>query len=195
MNACRSASWTVRFALTALVAMLALTSACATSTPTQNRIATATPSTLPSSLPVTAYFGGGDRVYALDGRTGAVKWTYITGHGVGAGGITDTAVIAGVVFFHATDIDAKGSPVRALYALDAATSALRLTLLPTAPAGLLHGLSIANPVAVVGGIVYLVAPGGQVPSGAYALDLASGKLLWGADGVGAEVVTIGDRAV
>jgi outer membrane protein assembly factor BamB len=192
------ASRPVRCALTAFVALLALTSACATSGTrghTGTGTASSTLSALPSASPVTAYFGGGDRVYALDGRTGAVKWTYTTGHGVGAGGITDTVVLAGVVFFHGTDVDAAGHAVRALYALDAARGTKRWELLSTAPAGELNGLMIANPDAVVGGTVFLVAPGGQVPSGTYALDLASGKLLWGADGLGAEAVTIGDHAV
>jgi outer membrane protein assembly factor BamB len=106
--------------------------------------------------------------------------------------------MAGTVFFHGTDVDATGRPVPALYALDAATGHKRWALLPTtvpASAGKLNGLIIANPVAVVGGSVYLVAPGGQAPSGTYALDLASGKLLWGADGLGAETAIIGHHAI
>lgn len=201
MPARRLASRPLAFSLAVLAAVLALTTACANST-TRARTAsgTATPSptatsTLPTSSQVTAYVGAGDHVYALDGRTGAVKWTYVTGHGVGAGGITNTTLMAGVVFFHGADVDADGRPVRALFAVDAATGALHWTLLPSAPAGSLNGLMIADPVAVVGNTVYLVAPGGQVPSGTYALDLASGKVLWGADGLGAEAVTVGDRGV
>jgi outer membrane protein assembly factor BamB len=201
MPARRLASRPWAFSLAVLAAMMALTTACANST-TRARPAsgTATPSptatpALPTSSQVTAYVGAGDHVYALDGHTGAVKWTYVTGHGTAFGGIDNVAVMAGVVFAHGTGATSDGQPTRGLYALDAATGALRWTLQPpVAQAGGPNALGSAEPIAAIAGMVYLFAQGGQVPGGVYAVDLASGKVVWSMN-TGSSSVTVDGQAV
>ncbi len=198
MPSCRLASRPLALLLTVLSAVLTLTTACANGT-TRASTATTSPtatSTLPTSSQVTAYVGAGDHVYALDGHTGTVKWTYVTGHGVGAGGIDSVTVAVGTVFVHGTGADTNGQSTRGIYALDTTTGNLRWTLSPAADQlGGPSALGSAKPIAVVGGLVYLFAPGSQVPSGVYAVDLATGNIVWSANTFGASMARVDSRAV
>lgn len=188
-----------------LIAVLTVTSACgsatthlrsATGTSTPNSPATAT---VPTSSHTSAYVGAGDRVYALDSHSGAVRWTFATGHGTSLGGIHTVSVMNGTVFAHGTGATPDGHPTRVLYALEAATGSLRWMFRPPTPQGGDYPLNQpspdAEPVAIIDGIVYLFAPGPQVPSVMYAVDLLTGKVLWDADTTGGITASVDDTAV
>src|SRR5262245_15940886 len=92
--------------LAALVAALVLVlAACGTSTatgaapPTATAIPTQTPTPTPTPAAVTVYLGAGDVVYALDGRTGARRWTYDTGQHSNMGGVGNVHIVNGLVYF------------------------------------------------------------------------------------------------
>jgi outer membrane protein assembly factor BamB len=95
---------------------------------------------------------GSDKLYALDIKTGVLKWSYTTGSDV-----STPAVFNGVVYV--------GSDK--LYALDARTGALKWS----SPMG--GGRSI-DPPTVANGLVYI----GSIDNHVYALDMTTGALKW-----------------
>src|SRR5262249_436956 len=146
--------------LAALVAAVALVlAACGTAT----AIPTQTPRPTPTPAAVTVYVGAGDVVYALDGRTGARRWSYDTGHHSTMGGVGNVHIVHGLVYFTYE----YGRP---LNALDAARGTLRWKL-----KGVITSGDLAT---VVSGVAYFVAAFEQAPSATYAIDVSTGKLLW-----------------
>ncbi len=111
----------------------------------------------------TVYIGSGDQhVYALDLKTGALRWKFRTGDVVHA----SPAVAGGTVYV--------GSWDRRFYALDAATGAPRWSFLTGDDPDLHNQIGIASSAAVVEGRVFFGCRDGHF----YALDAATGSLLW-----------------
>jgi outer membrane protein assembly factor BamB len=112
------------------------------------------------------YIGSGDHnVYALDTRTGQVKWSFATGDVVHA----SPAVVDGVVYI--------GSWDRNLYALDARTGVELWRFQTGADTVIYNQVGIASSAAVANGIVYVGCRDGHF----YAVDARTGKLRWSHD--------------
>ncbi len=119
------------------------------------------------------YVGSGDHnVYALDERTGALRWKFETGNVVHA----SPAVAGGTVFI--------GSWDRYFYALDAQTGTLRWKFATGEDRDVYNQVGIAGSAAVVDGTVYF----GCRDSHFYALDARSGALRWRRDHHGSWVI-------
>ncbi len=117
----------------------------------------------PAVADQTVYAGSGDgNVYALDARTGDVRWKFKTGDVVHA----SPAIANGTVYV--------GSWDRYFYALDAATGHLRWRFLTGDDRAIHNQIGIQSSAAVGGGLVYF----GCRDSHLYALDAASGQLRW-----------------
>lgn len=149
--------------------------------------ATSTSTTVPASTSVphqpVAYFGTGKTLFALDPATGAQRWKYAVTDPVVNGGIHRVWVVDDTVFF------AIGN-TSWLYAVSASNGALRWKVH--------EGANSADPFApieqlvVAAGIVYTASTASQVPSGTFAINLASGQVIWRKDGP-ASLVTDGSR--
>ncbi|HXO16991.1 MAG TPA: PQQ-binding-like beta-propeller repeat protein [Candidatus Dormibacteraeota bacterium] len=121
----------------------------------------------------TVYVGSGDRnVYALDARSGALRWKFATGNVVHA----SPAVHDGVVYI--------GSWDRYLYALNARTGALVWKFATGDDREIYNQVGIAGSAAVANGLVYF----GCRDSHFYALDERTGALRWKRDEHGSWVV-------
>ena len=120
------------------------------------------------------YFGSGDsHVYALDARTGALKWKFKTGDVVHS----SPAVVGGTVYIGGWDTF--------FYALDAATGALKWKF-KTGDDPVFHNqIGIASSPAVVDGVVYF----GCRDSHLYAVDAKTGKEKWRRRNGGAWVIS------
>jgi eukaryotic-like serine/threonine-protein kinase len=121
----------------------------------------------------TLYIGSGDQhVYALDARTGALRWTFATGDVVHA----TPAVADGVVYI--------GSWDRHLYALKADSGA-RVWTFETGDDPVMHNqIGIASSAAVAGGVVLFGCRDGHF----YAVDAHTGRKLWAEDNKGGWVI-------
>ncbi len=109
------------------------------------------------------YFGSGDgHVYALDARTGALRWKYATGDVVHA----SPAVADGLVLI--------GSWDHWFYALDAATGALRWKFATGQDPDIHNQVGISSSASVVDGTVYVGCRDGHL----YALDEQTGRRRW-----------------
>lgn len=109
------------------------------------------------------YFGSGDgNVYALDDRTGALKWKFKTGNVVHA----SPAIADGVLFI--------GSWDSYFYALDAATGAEKWRYQTGVDPVNHNQQGIQSSAAVADGMVYFGCRDGHL----YALDQQSGALKW-----------------
>ncbi len=109
------------------------------------------------------YFGCGDgHCYALDGRTGQLKWKFQTGDVVHS----SPAVVAGTVYF--------GSWDTYLYAVDAATGQEKWKFKTGDDAENHNQTGIQSSPAVVDGMVYF----GCRDSNFYAVDAATGQEKW-----------------
>jgi outer membrane protein assembly factor BamB len=111
----------------------------------------------------TVFFGSGDHnVYALNSRTGGLKWKFTTGNVVHA----SPAVANGVVYV--------GSWDRYFYALNAETGKM-LWRFATGEDPVIHNqVGIASSAAVANGIVYFGCRDGHF----YAVDAHTGKKKW-----------------
>ena len=119
------------------------------------------------------YIGSGDRfVYALDARSGDLRWKFRTGNVVHA----SPAVAAGVVYI--------GSWDRMLYALDARTGRKRWSYQTGDDTQIYNQVGITSSAAVAGASVYF----GCRDSFLYALDARTGTLRWKHDDHGSWVV-------
>jgi outer membrane protein assembly factor BamB len=119
------------------------------------------------------YVGSGDHnVYALDARSGALRWRFSTGNVVHA----SPAVEDGIVYI--------GSWDRNFYALDARTGALRWKFTTGDDRDIYNQVGIAGSAAVANGMVYF----GCRDSHFYALDARTGALRWKRDEHGSWVV-------
>jgi outer membrane protein assembly factor BamB len=120
----------------------------------------------PAVADATVYVGSGDHsVYALDLKTGRLRWRFITGNVVHA----SPAVVAGVVYVGSWDRD--------LYALDAASGKLVWKFETGDDREIFNQVGIASSAAVVDGIVFFGCRDGHF----YALEAKSGKKLWAED--------------
>jgi outer membrane protein assembly factor BamB len=119
------------------------------------------------------YFGSGDgNVYALDARTGALRWKFATGEVVHA----SPAVVHGTVFI--------GSWDSYFYALDAQSGALKWRF-KTGDDPVIHNqVGIQSSAAVADGVVYF----GCRDSNLYALDEKTGVRRWAFDNKGSWVI-------
>ncbi len=109
------------------------------------------------------YIGSGDQsVYALDARTGALKWRFATGDVVHA----TPAVVDGVVYI--------GSWDRNVYALDANTGRERWRYTTGADTVIYNQVGIASSAAVTQGIVFVGGRDGRF----HAVDAATGAGKW-----------------
>jgi outer membrane protein assembly factor BamB len=121
----------------------------------------------------TVYIGGGDHnVYALDAKTGTLRWKTRTGNVVHA----SPAVSGGLVYI--------GSWDRYLYALDGGTGEVRWKFATGDDRDIYNQVGIAGSAAVAGGTVYF----GCRDSFFYALDAKSGRLRWKHDDHGSWVI-------
>lgn len=119
------------------------------------------------------YVGSGDHnVYALDARTGRLRWKFTTGNVVHA----SPAVSHGVVYV--------GSWDRYFYALDARTGSVRWKFLTGDDTKIYNQVGIAGSATIAGGTVYF----GCRDSHVYALDAAGGALRWVHDDHGSWVI-------
>jgi outer membrane protein assembly factor BamB len=129
------------------------------------------------------FFGSDDgHLYAIDSRTGALKWRFAAGAGV----TSSPAVVAGTVFFTAFD--------HTLYAVDAATGRLRWKTIFGADLRTTNywDFYTSSPIPFAGAL-YVGAGDGHL----YAVDQASGRKLWAYD-AGARVrgtPAVTDKAV
>ncbi len=129
------------------------------------------------SSPVVAkgvvYFGSGDHnIYALDAKTGTLKWKFTTGDVVHA----SPAVADGVLYI--------GSWDRYFYALDALTGKVRWKFQTGDDTKIYNQIGIAGSAALSGGIVYFGCRDSQF----YALDAATGAERWRHDNRGGWVI-------
>lgn len=109
------------------------------------------------------YFGSGDQhVYALDAKSGALKWAFPTGDVVHA----SPAVVDGVVYI--------GSWDRNLYAIDAATGRERWRYVTGNDTTIYNQIGIASSAAVANGVVYVGGRDGHF----HAVDARTGELRW-----------------
>ncbi|HZY96011.1 MAG TPA: PQQ-binding-like beta-propeller repeat protein [Candidatus Cybelea sp.] len=121
----------------------------------------------------TVYVGSGDHnVYALDARSGAIRWKFTTGNVVHA----SPAVDGGAVFI--------GSWDRYFYALNARTGALLWKFATGDDRDIYNQVGIAGSAAVSNGVVYF----GCRDSHFYALDAGTGALVWKRDHHGSWVI-------
>ena len=112
------------------------------------------------------YFGSGDHnVYALNARTGELKWKFTTGNVVHA----SPAVSDGVLYI--------GSWDRYLYALDARTGAEIWKFQTGDDTEIYNQVGIASSAAVAGGAVYFGCRDGHF----YAVDARTGLEKWNVD--------------
>lgn len=119
------------------------------------------------------YFGSGDRhVYALDARSGALKWKFAAGNVVHA----TPAVANGMLYV--------GSYDSRLYALDAATGVEKWHFQAGLDDKIHNQEGFQSSPALANGLVYV----GCRDSKFYALDAASGKLAWSFDNKGSWVI-------
>ena len=119
------------------------------------------------------YFGSGDgNVYALDAKTGAVKWKYQTGDVVHA----SPAIADGMLFV--------GSWDSWFYALDAATGALKWRFRTGEDAAIHNQQGIQSSAVVADGMVYF----GCRDSNLYALDEKTGAKHWTFNNKGSWVI-------
>jgi outer membrane protein assembly factor BamB len=120
------------------------------------------------------YVGSGDHnVYALDTKTGALRWKFATGNVVHA----SPAVVDGLVYV--------GSWDRYFYALDARTGKLRWRFLTGNDTRIYNQVGINSSAAVSGDSVYF----GCRDSHLYALDRRSGTVRWTHDEHGSWVIS------
>jgi eukaryotic-like serine/threonine-protein kinase len=121
----------------------------------------------------TIYIGSGDHhVYALDARSGSLRWTFATGDVVHA----TPAVADGVVYI--------GSWDRYLYALDAGTGTLCWKF-ETGDDQIIHNqIGIASSAAVIDGVVLFGCRDGHF----YAVDARTGLKKWAEDNKGGWVI-------
>ena len=127
----------------------------------------------PAVVDGTVYVGSGDHnVYAIDARTGTVRWKFETGDVVHA----SPAVAGGVVYV--------GSWDRYMYALDARSGAVVWKFATGDDRDTYNQVGIAGSAAVSGGTVYF----GCRDSHFYALDAAKGTLRWSHDHHGSWVI-------
>lgn len=109
------------------------------------------------------YFGSGDHnVYALDAKTGELKWKFVTGDVVHA----SPAVADGVVYI--------GSWDRNLYALDAATGKEIWRFQTGDDREIYNQIGIASSAAISNGVVYFGCRDGHF----YAVDAKTGTMKW-----------------
>ncbi|MBI2679876.1 MAG: PQQ-binding-like beta-propeller repeat protein [Candidatus Solibacter usitatus] len=109
------------------------------------------------------YFGSGDHnVYALDARSGELKWKFTTGNVIHA----SPAIEGGTLYI--------GSWDRYLYALDARTGSLRWKFETGDDTQIYNQIGIASSAAVAGGVVYFGCRDGHF----YAVDAKSGVEKW-----------------
>lgn len=121
----------------------------------------------------TVYIGSGDHnVYALDGRSGRLRWKFTTGNVVHA----SPAVSHGIVYI--------GSWDRYFYALDAQSGRVRWKFLTGNDTKIYNQVGIAGSAAIANGNVYF----GCRDSHLYALDAATGALRWVHDDHGSWVI-------
>jgi len=112
------------------------------------------------------YFGSGDHhVYAVDAKTGTLRWRHPTGNVVHA----TPAVSGGIVYV--------GSWDRNLYALDARTGGLIWKFETGDDTDIYNQVGIASSAAVSGDTVYFGCRDGHL----YAVDIRSGALKWAHD--------------
>ena len=121
----------------------------------------------------TVYVGSGDHsVYALDAKSGALRWKFETGNVVHA----SPAIAGGAVYI--------GSWDRYMYALDAKSGALRWKFATGDDRTIHNQVGIPSSAAVANGKVYF----GCRDSHFYALAAHTGKLAWSHDEHGSWVV-------
>ncbi len=121
-----------------------------------------------------AYFGSGDgNVYALDAKTGAVKWKFHTGDVVHA----SPAISGGTLFI--------GSWDSYFYAIDATSGKEKWRFKTGEDPGIHNQVGIQSSAAVAGGTVYF----GCRDSNLYALDAATGKKRWSFSTKGSWVIS------
>jgi outer membrane protein assembly factor BamB len=119
------------------------------------------------------YVGSGDHnVYALDSRSGALRWKFATGNVVHA----SPAVEGGIVYI--------GSWDRYFYALNARTGALLWKFATGDDRDIYNQVGIAGSAAVANGLVYF----GCRDSHFYALNARTGTLVWKRDEHGSWVI-------
>ncbi|MBV8783450.1 MAG: PQQ-like beta-propeller repeat protein [Gammaproteobacteria bacterium] len=122
----------------------------------------------------TVYFGSGDgNVYALDARSGTLRWKFHTGNVVHA----SPAVAQGMVYV--------GSWDSYFYALDAATGAERWRFKTGEDPAIGNQVGIQSSAVVADGIVYF----GCRDSNLYALDARSGAQRWEYSNKGSWVIS------
>ena len=132
----------------------------------------------PTVVDGTVYIGSGDQgVYALDARTGAMRWRFATGDVVHA----SPAVVGGVVYV--------GSWDRNLYAIDATTGRERWRHTTGADTLIYNQVGLASSPAVVDGMVLVGGRDGRF----HAVDAATGAERWSHNNRGGW--TIGSPAV
>ncbi|MBV8198428.1 MAG: PQQ-binding-like beta-propeller repeat protein [Candidatus Eremiobacteraeota bacterium] len=121
----------------------------------------------------TVYVGSGDHnIYALDARSGALRWKFATGNVVHA----SPAVDAGMVFV--------GSWDRYFYALNARTGAMLWKFATGDDRAIYNQVGIAGSAAVANGRVFF----GCRDSHFYSLDERTGALIWKRDHHGSWVI-------
>jgi outer membrane protein assembly factor BamB len=119
------------------------------------------------------YVGSGDNhVYALDARTGALRWKFKTGDVVHA----TPAVVDGVVYI--------GSWDRYLYALDATTGAEIWKFETGDDPEIFNQMGIASSAAVIDGVVLFGCRDGHF----YAVDATTGERTWAENNQGGWVI-------
>jgi outer membrane protein assembly factor BamB len=117
----------------------------------------------PSVANGTVYFGSGDgNVYALDAKSGTLKWKVQTGDVVHS----SAAIADGTLYI--------GSWDRHLYALDAATGTEKWRFQTGDDSEAHNHIGIQSSPVVVDGVVYF----GSRDAYAYALEAATGKQIW-----------------
>ena len=123
----------------------------------------------PSVVDGTVYIGCGDgNFYALDAKTGALRWKFATGDVVHC----SPAVVGGVVYF--------GSWDSFFYALDAKTGAEKWRFKTGVDEGIHNQVGVQASPVVKDGVVYF----GCRDSHFYALDAATGARKWAYDNKG-----------
>ena len=120
------------------------------------------------------YFGSGDgNVYALDAKSGSVRWTFKTGNVVHA----SPAIADGTLFI--------GSWDSWFYALDATTGKQRWRFKTGEDTVIANQVGIQSSAAVTDGVVYFGCRDGHL----YAVDAATGQQRWAFDVAGSWVNT------
>ena len=123
----------------------------------------------PTVVNGTVYIGSGDQqVYALDARTGALKWSFATGDVVHAA----PAVANNTVYV--------GSWDRNLYALDAGTGREKWRYTTGNDTTIYNQIGLASSPAVAGGMVFVGGRDGHF----HAVSAETGKLAWKHDNRG-----------